>query len=51
MSCVIALVGLIYIRRENSKRASGQRDYRLAGKTQEEIEQLGWKHPRFIYQE
>jgi len=51
LSCVVALVGLIYIRHENSKRASGGRDYRLAGKTQKEIEQLGWKHPQFVYQE
>jgi len=49
--CVVAFIGLVYTRRENRKRASGGRDYRLKGKTGEEIAQLGWKHPGFVYQE
>ncbi|TFK24302.1 MFS general substrate transporter [Coprinopsis marcescibilis] len=38
------------IYRENAKRARGERDYRVEGKTQEQIAQLGYKHPEFRYQ-
>ncbi|KAF9497084.1 MFS general substrate transporter [Pleurotus eryngii] len=48
--CLLALIGIIYIRRENAKRARGERNYRLEGKTQEQLENLGYLHPRFRYQ-
>ncbi|KAL4266488.1 MFS transporter superfamily protein [Pleurotus pulmonarius] len=48
--CLLALIGIFYIRWENSKRARGERDYRLEGKTQEQLENLGYLHPRFRYQ-
>jgi len=40
----------MYIRWENEKRNKGERDYHLEGKTTEEIEQLGYLHPKFRYQ-
>ncbi|KAG9224116.1 hypothetical protein CCMSSC00406_0006784 [Pleurotus cornucopiae] len=48
--CLLALIGILYIRWENAKRARGERDYRLEGKTQEQLENLGYLHPRFRYQ-
>jgi len=47
---ILALIGLAYARWENRKRAQGLRDYRLVGKTEKEIEELGWMHPKFVYQ-
>lgn len=35
---------------ENKKRRSGARDYILEGKTPEQIERLGSRHPRFLLQ-
>ncbi|KAF7430972.1 hypothetical protein PC9H_006687 [Pleurotus ostreatus] len=48
--CLLALIGILYIRWENGKRARGERDYRIEGKTQEQLENLGYLHPRFRYQ-
>ncbi|EPQ59892.1 MFS general substrate transporter [Gloeophyllum trabeum ATCC 11539] len=48
--CVLALIGVLYIKYENQKRASGARDYRLEGLTQQELEELGYLHPSFRYQ-
>ncbi|KZT19730.1 MFS general substrate transporter [Neolentinus lepideus HHB14362 ss-1] len=48
--CVLALVGVLYIKWENRKRERGERDYRLEGLTAGEIEQLGYLHPRYRYQ-
>lgn len=48
--CLLALIGILCIRWENAKRARGERDYRLEGKTQEQLENLGYLHPRFRYQ-
>ncbi|KAL0564753.1 hypothetical protein V5O48_017286 [Marasmius crinis-equi] len=50
LSCVLVIIGVLYIRMENAKRARGERDYRLEGKTVEEIEALGYLHPHFRYQ-
>lgn len=49
---VIALtaVGMVYLKLENMKRERGERDYRLEGKTEEEIRNLGYRHPKFRYQ-
>ncbi|KDQ51940.1 hypothetical protein JAAARDRAFT_198604 [Jaapia argillacea MUCL 33604] len=48
--CVLTVVAMLYIRHENAKRDRGDRDYRLERKTPEEIEQLGYLHPKFRYQ-
>lgn len=48
--CVIVVIGALYIRRENIRRERGERDYRLVGKTQEEVARLGYLHPNFRYQ-
>lgn len=40
----------LFFRWENGKRDRGERDYRLEGKTSEEVEQLGYLHPGFRYQ-
>jgi len=50
LGCVLVIIGWIYIRIENAKRARGERDYRLEGKSQREIEELGYLHPEFRYQ-
>lgn len=48
--CVLAIVGALYVRWENAKRARGERNHRLEGKTALEIERLGYLHPEFRYQ-
>ncbi|EAU82287.2 hypothetical protein CC1G_08899 [Coprinopsis cinerea okayama7 len=48
--CVLVVIIALYIRWENQKRDRGERDYRLEGKDERELEQLGYKHPRFRYQ-
>ncbi|KAF7370479.1 MFS general substrate transporter [Mycena sanguinolenta] len=48
--CLVTLIAAIYIRLENAKRNRGERDYRLEGKTEKELEELGYLHPHFHYQ-
>jgi len=48
--CVLVAVGAVYVYWENGKRERGERDYRLVGKSEEEVEQLGSLHPGFRYQ-
>ncbi|TFK23380.1 MFS general substrate transporter [Coprinopsis marcescibilis] len=48
--CVIVVITALYIRWENRKRARGDRDERLEGKSQDEQAKMGWRHPRFKYQ-
>ncbi|KAJ6581668.1 MFS general substrate transporter [Mycena capillaripes] len=48
--CLITIFAAMYIRWENVKRARGERDYRLDGKTEKELEELGYLHPHFRYQ-
>lgn len=48
-TCILIVVLALYVRYENGKRERGERDYRLDGKTAEEIEQLGYRHPAFRY--
>ncbi|PPQ78694.1 hypothetical protein CVT25_010715 [Psilocybe cyanescens] len=50
LACFLTALGGFYIRWENRKRERGERDYRLEGKSQEEVEQLGYLHPQFRYQ-
>ncbi|KAK6834557.1 hypothetical protein PG987_009251 [Apiospora arundinis] len=45
----LALGGIFYCNWENRLRARGGRDYRLEGKTPEEIADLGYRHPEFRY--
>ncbi|EKM81340.1 hypothetical protein AGABI1DRAFT_72253 [Agaricus bisporus var. burnettii JB137-S8] len=47
---VFVSIGMLYLRHENRKRDHGGRDYRLEGKTEEEIRDLGYRHPGFRYQ-
>lgn len=49
-TCGLVVLGVVYIRRENAKRMRGERNYRLEGKTQREIEELGFLHPDYLYQ-
>jgi nitrate/nitrite transporter NarK len=45
-----SLVTFFYLRWEMAARRAGKRNYRLEGKTQEQIDQLGDLHPDFVYQ-
>lgn len=47
---VMCSVGMLYLHNENRRRGRGERDYRLEGKTAEEIRDLGYLHPGFRYQ-
>ncbi|KAF5351232.1 hypothetical protein D9756_008302 [Leucocoprinus leucothites] len=47
---VFTPIGMLYLHLENKKRDRGERDYRLEGKTEEEIRNLGYRHPNFRYQ-
>ncbi|KLO05690.1 MFS general substrate transporter [Schizopora paradoxa] len=48
--CILVAVGAAYAHWENGKRERGERDYRLVGKNEEELVQLGSLHPAFRYQ-
>ncbi|KDR80782.1 hypothetical protein GALMADRAFT_241222 [Galerina marginata CBS 339.88] len=48
--CVITALLGFYLHWENKKRDRGERDHRLDGQSCEEIEQLGYLHPKFRYQ-
>ncbi|KAK6967120.1 putative transporter C11D3.18C [Favolaschia claudopus] len=48
--CVLTIVGAMYIRWENAKRERGERDHRVEGKTEKELEELGYLHPQYRYQ-
>jgi len=50
LACVLALVGVRYVYWENGMRERGERDYRLEGKTQKEIDDLRARHPAYRYQ-
>lgn len=45
----LALFGIAYILWENKERMRGKRDHRLEGKSQEEADDLGYRHPEFRY--
>ncbi|ORY00896.1 major facilitator superfamily domain-containing protein, partial [Clohesyomyces aquaticus] len=45
----LALGGIAYCNWENKQRAQGKRDHRLQGKTEEEIRDLGYRHPEYRY--
>ena len=46
---VLATLGMLYARWENRMRERGARDSRVEGKSEEEIMDLGYRHPSFRY--
>lgn len=49
-AAVVSLLGIVYARWENRKRARGARDHRLQGlTTPEQAQKLGYRHPEFRY--
>ncbi|KAJ3533964.1 hypothetical protein NMY22_g7119 [Coprinellus aureogranulatus] len=50
LMAVIIILTAVYLRWENAKRERGERDYRLEGKTEEEVKNMGYRHPQFRYQ-
>ncbi|KAG2011124.1 high-affinity nicotinic acid transporter [Coprinopsis cinerea AmutBmut pab1-1] len=50
LACVLVVFLMLYLRRENRARDSGKRDHLLNGKTEEEINEMGCRHPEFRYQ-
>ncbi|KAH6695116.1 major facilitator superfamily domain-containing protein [Plectosphaerella plurivora] len=49
LSMVLNLVLLYHFNRENKERREGKQDWKIEGKTEAEIEEMGEKSPRFIY--
>jgi len=39
----------LYAKWENAKRERGERDHRLNGLSEDEKDQLGYRHPEFRY--
>ncbi|KAF8518497.1 major facilitator superfamily domain-containing protein [Hysterangium stoloniferum] len=50
ISFVLVIIGVLYINLENAKRDRGERDHRLSGKSQTDIDDLGSQHPEYRYQ-
>ena len=51
LAVTLVVLGAIYLRWENAKRDKGERNNRLRdGMSQEEIQNLGYRHPKFRYQ-
>merc|ERR1711939_179351 len=48
-SQILAVLLMLYNKRENALRDRGGRDYRLENKTEQEINELGNSHPEFRY--
>lgn len=48
-SQILAVLLMLYNKRENALRDRGGRDYRIEGKTEQEINELGNAHPEFRY--
>lgn len=46
---VLALAGIAYCKWENRQRERGKRDHRLNGLTDDQIRDLGYRHPDFRY--
>ncbi|KAJ8295989.1 MFS transporter prlL [Rhodotorula toruloides] len=47
ISCIIGLTCSLYASWENKQREAGRRDWRLDGKSEQEIKELGEMHPRY----
>jgi len=46
---LLAAIGILYAKWENAKREKGERDHRLNGLSEDEKNQLGYRHPEFRY--
>ncbi|KAF2629980.1 MFS general substrate transporter [Macroventuria anomochaeta] len=46
---ILAVAGIIYSKWENKQRDLGKRDHRLNGLNEEQIRDLGYRHPEFRY--
>lgn len=49
MILIISSLTLVWMKRDNVKRKSKDIDQELSGLTQQEIEDLDWKHPAFLW--
>lgn len=45
----LSIFGILYCARENRLRAAGKRDHRLEGLSEQQQDELGYRHPRFHY--
>ncbi|KAF8954838.1 MFS general substrate transporter [Flammula alnicola] len=50
VAVLMTFFGALYLRWENAKRDRGERDHRLLGKMEDEIQNMGYRHPKFRYQ-
>ncbi|KAG2001982.1 high-affinity nicotinic acid transporter [Coprinopsis cinerea AmutBmut pab1-1] len=50
LACVLSIFLVLYLRWENRRRDAGKKDHVVEGKSQEELENMGYKHPEFRYQ-
>ncbi|KAF8488987.1 major facilitator superfamily domain-containing protein, partial [Hysterangium stoloniferum] len=50
ISFILAIIGVLYVHWENAKRERGERDDRLIGKSQTELDELGSQHPEYRFQ-
>jgi MFS family permease len=46
---VLVLIGIFYTKWENAKRERGERDHRVLNLTEQEKNELGYRHPEFRY--
>jgi len=46
---VVVAVTIVYLNWENNLKRTGKRDYRLEGKSEQEIQDLGHEHPEFLF--
>jgi len=49
VACFLAAVGIAYTKWENKKRDRGERDNRIVGLSETEINSLGYRSPEFRY--
>ena len=49
MSAVIYASMSLYFVRRNQERRAGKEDWKMAGKTEEEIAEMGDENPRYMY--
>ncbi|CUS09338.1 unnamed protein product [Tuber aestivum] len=50
-AALMGILGILYIRRENTFRERGGREHRLTGLVGEQVHKLGYRHPEFRYME
>jgi hypothetical protein len=49
MSAIIYLAFWAFFHRQNKRKLEGKEDYKVAGMTEEEAEELGEHNPKFLY--